>query len=161
VDALTVRTHWQFADELAALHPAVTVRPEALYIDEGAIITGAGAAAGMDMCLHLIRREHGAALANTIARGLVIPPHRDGGQARYLSAPVPSDGDDQRMAAVIAWARAHLDHQISVDRLAARALMSRRSFTRHFRSATGTSPHAWLRDRPTRPSPGPAIRASG
>ncbi len=125
----------------------MTVAPEALYIDEGPIITGAGAAAGMDMCLHLIRREHGAGLANKIARGLVIPPHRDGGQAQYVSAPVPSDSDDQRLAAALAWARAHLSQQISVDLLAARALMSRRSFARHFRSATGTSPRAWLRNQ--------------
>jgi transcriptional regulator GlxA family with amidase domain len=147
VDGLRVTTHWQFADELAACHPEATVQQEALYIDEGTIITGAGAAAGMDMCLHLIRREHGAGLANKIARGLVIPPHRDGGQAQYVSTPVPSDSDDQRLAAVLAWARAHLSHPISVDLLAARALMSRRSFARHFRLATGTSPHAWLRNQ--------------
>ncbi len=145
LDGLTVTTHWQFADELAGRHPEVKVAPEALYIDEGAIITGAGAAAGMDMCLHLIRREHGAGLANTIARGLVIPPHRDGGQAQYVSTPVPSDSEDQRLAAAIAWAREHLDHRITLDTLASQALMSRRSFIRHFRSATGTSPHAWLR----------------
>lgn len=143
---LRATTHWQFADELAACHPEITVQPEHLYIDEGAIITGAGAAAGMDMCLHLIRREHGAGLANRIARGLVIPPHRDGGQAQYVSAPVPTD-DGGQLAAVLAWARAHLGDRISVDLLAARALMSRRSFTRHFRLATGTSPHAWLRSQ--------------
>lgn len=145
LDGLAVTTHWLFADELTTRHPEVAVRPEALYIDEGSIITGAGAAAGLDMCLHLIRREHGASLANTIARGLVIPPHREGGQAQYVSAPVPSDTEDQRLTAVIAWARAHLDHHVTVDLLAARALMSRRSFARHFRSATGTSPYAWLR----------------
>jgi len=147
VDGRTVTTHWLFADELTSLHPEVTVRPEALYVDEGSIITGAGAAAGLDMCLHLIRREHGAGLANTIARGLVVPPHRDGGQAQYVRAPVPSDTDDQRLASVIAWAREHLDHRITIDVLASRALMSRRSFVRHFRSATGTSPHAWLRSQ--------------
>jgi transcriptional regulator GlxA family with amidase domain len=144
VDGLEVTTHWQFADELAARYPGVTVRPEALYLDQGAIVTGAGAAAGMDMCLHLVRREHGAAAANQIARGLVTPPHRDGGQTQYVSAPVPADGDDDRLAAVIAWARANLDHRLSVDELAARALMSRRSFVRHFKAATGATPHAWL-----------------
>lgn len=147
MDGLTVTTHWRFADELATLHPAVTVRPDALYVDEGSIVTGAGAAAGLDMCLHLIRREHGAARANAIARGLVIPPHRDGGQAQYVAAPVAGQGEDQRLAAVLAWAREHLDHPLTVDTLASRALMSRRSFARHFRSATGTSPHAWLRDQ--------------
>jgi transcriptional regulator GlxA family with amidase domain len=144
VDGYEVTTHWQFADELAARYPAVTVRPEALYIDQGAIVTGAGAAAGVDMCLHLVRREHGAAVANQIARNLVIPPHRDGGQAQYVSAAIPADGDDQRLAAVIAWARANLDRRLSVEEMAVQALMSRRSFARHFKAATGTSPHAWL-----------------
>ncbi|MDX6351669.1 MAG: hypothetical protein QOF84_6459 [Streptomyces sp.] len=144
LDGLEATTHWQFADELAARHPAVTVRPEALYIDQGDILTGAGAAAGIDLCLHLIRREHGAAVTNAIARGLVIPPHRDGGQTQYIDAPVPSDGDDRRLSEVIAWARANLDRRISVDELAARALTSRRSFTRRFKAATGATPHAWL-----------------
>jgi transcriptional regulator GlxA family with amidase domain len=147
LDGLRVTTHWQFADELAARHPGVDVQPEALYVDEGGIVTGAGAAAGLDMCLHVVRREHGAARANAIARALVVPPHRDGGQAQYVSAPVAADGDDGRLTEVLAWARAHLNQPISVDTLAARALMSRRSFTRHFRAATGTSPHAWLRDQ--------------
>ena len=144
VDGLEVTTHWQFADELAARHPAVKVRPEALYIDQGDIVTGAGAAAGIDMCLHLIRREHGAAVTNSIARGLVTPPHREGGQIQYIEAPFSSDGDDRRLSEVIAWARANLERKISVDELAARALMSRRSFARRFKAATGATPHAWL-----------------
>ncbi|MCM3882495.1 GlxA family transcriptional regulator [Frankia sp. R82] len=147
LSGLRVTTHWQFADELADRHPEVRVEPEALYLDEGSIVTGAGAAAGMDMCLHLVRRDHGAGRANMIARGLVVAPHRDGGQAQYISAPVPSTSADERLAAVLAWARAHLDRELSLDILAARALTSRRSFVRHFRSATGTSPHAWLRDQ--------------
>jgi len=144
VDGLEVTTHWQFADELSARHPAVTVRPEALYIDQGQIVTGAGAAAGIDTCLHLIRREHGAAVANAIARGLVVPPHREGGQLQYIEAPVPSDGDDQRLSEVLAWARANLERKMSIDELAARALMSRRSFARRFKATTGATPHAWL-----------------
>src|SRR6185437_16270312 len=122
----------------------VRVRPEALYLDQGGIVTGAGAAAGIDMCLHLIRRDHGAALANSIARILVTPPHRDGGQQQFITAPLSGGGDGQRLADLIAWARAHLDRPLSVDELAARALMSRRSFVRHFKAATGATPHAWL-----------------
>jgi transcriptional regulator GlxA family with amidase domain len=144
LDGLEVTTHWQYAGELGARYPGITVRPEALYIDQGAIVTGAGAAAGIDMCLHLLRRDHGAALANAIARILVIPPHRDGGQQQFITAPVPADADAERLAGVIAWARANLDRPLPVDELAARALTSRRSFVRHFKAATGTTPHAWV-----------------
>ena len=144
LDGLEATTHWQYAGELGARYPGVTVRPEALYIDQGAIVTGAGAAAGIDMCLHLLRRDHGAALANAIARILVIPPHREGGQQQFITAPVPADADGERLTDVIAWARANLDHPLPVETLAARALMSRRSFVRHFKAATGTTPHAWV-----------------
>jgi transcriptional regulator GlxA family with amidase domain len=144
LDGHEATTHWQYADQLAARHPEVTVRPEALYVDRGRIITGAGAAAGMDMYLHLVRRDHGAAVTNAIARLLVVPPHRDGGQRQYISAPVPADGDGERLAGVLAWARANLHRNPPVDALAARALMSRRSFIRHFKAATGATPHAWL-----------------
>jgi transcriptional regulator GlxA family with amidase domain len=144
LDDLEVTTHWQYADQLAASYPRVRVRPEALYLDRGDIVTGAGAAAGIDMCLHLIRREHGAALANSIARILVTPPHRDGGQQQFIAAPLAAGGDADRLAGVIAWARANLDRPLSLDELAARALMSRRSFVRHFKAATGATPHAWL-----------------
>jgi transcriptional regulator GlxA family with amidase domain len=144
LDGHEATTHWQYADQLAARHPDVKVRPEALYVDQGRIVTGAGAAAGMDMYLHLVRRDHGAAVTNAIARLLVVPPHRDGGQRQYISAPVPSDGDGERLAGVLAWARANLRQNPPVDALAARALMSRRSFIRHFKAATGATPHAWL-----------------
>jgi len=142
LDGLEVTTHWQFAEQLAAAYPRLRVRPEALYLDHGQIVTGAGAAAGIDMCLHLIRRDHGGALANSIARILVTPPHRDGGQQQFITAPLA--GDDGPLADVIGWARANLDRQLSLDELAARALMSRRSFVRHFKAGTGTTPHAWL-----------------
>ena len=144
LDDLEVTTHWQYAGQLAERYPRVRVRPEALYLDRGDIVTGAGAAAGIDMCLHLIRRAHGAALANAIARILVTPPHRDGGQQQFITAPLASDGDADRLADVIEWARANLDRPLSLDELAARALMSRRSFVRHFKAATGATPHAWL-----------------
>ncbi|MFI8289435.1 GlxA family transcriptional regulator [Streptomyces sp. NPDC085614] len=144
LDGLRATTHWRFAELLARRHPDVTVEADALYVDEGRVLTGAGAAAGFDLCLHLVRREYGAAAANTVARDLVLPPHRDGGQAQYLVAPVPEDGEDERLAEVLAWARAHLHEPLPVAELARRALMSRRSFARRFAAATGTTPHAWV-----------------
>lgn len=146
LDGRRATTHWRFAELLAGRHPDVTVEPDALYIDEGLIVTGAGAAAGFDMCLHLLRREYGAATANAIARDMVLPSHRDGGQAQYLSAPVPEDCQDERLADVLAWARAHLHEPLPVAELARRAMMSKRSFARRFTAATGTTPHAWLRN---------------
>ncbi|MFE1442363.1 GlxA family transcriptional regulator [Streptomyces sp. NPDC058739] len=146
LDGQRATTHWRFAELLARRHPEVVVEPDALYVDEGQIVTGAGAAAGFDLCLHLIRREHGAALANGVARDLVLPSHRDGGQAQYLAAPTPSDGEDTRLAQLLTWAREHLHEPLSVTDLARRAMMSRRTFARRFTAATGTTPHAWLRD---------------
>ncbi|HXB49188.1 MAG TPA: helix-turn-helix domain-containing protein [Streptosporangiaceae bacterium] len=144
LDGQEATTHWQHAGELAAGHPRVKVSPQALYIDNGSVVTGAGAAAGVDMYLHLIRREHGAAMANSIARIMVVPPHRDGGQQQFITQPVPATPDGDRLTGVIGWARGNLHEDLPVDALAARALMSRRSFVRHFKAATGTTPHAWL-----------------
>ncbi|KUJ68294.1 AraC family transcriptional regulator [Streptomyces albus subsp. albus] len=146
LDDRRATTHWRFAELLASRHPGITVEPDALYVDEGRIITGAGAAAGFDMCLHLLRREYGAAMANAVARDMVLPSHRDGGQAQYLSAPVPEDGNDERLAEVLGWAREHLHEALPVAELARRAMMSKRSFARRFTAATGTTPHAWLRN---------------
>ncbi|MFE0132523.1 GlxA family transcriptional regulator [Streptomyces sp. NPDC059037] len=146
LDGRRATTHWRFAELLARRHTKVTVEPDALYVDEGRIITGAGAAAGFDLCLHLLRREHGAAMANTVARDVVLPSHRDGGQAQYLAAPVPEDCRDERLAEVLAWARANLHQPLPVAELARRAVMSKRSFARRFTAATGTTPHAWLRN---------------
>lgn len=145
LDGRRATTHWRFAGLLADRHPDVTVEPDALYIDEGTVVTGAGAAAGVDLCLHLLRREYGAALANAVARDMVLPSHRDGGQAQYLAAPVPEDGQDERLTAVLGWAREHLHEALPVTELARRAMMSKRTFARRFTAATGTSPHAWLR----------------
>ncbi|MEV4412763.1 helix-turn-helix domain-containing protein [Catellatospora sp. NPDC049609] len=144
LDGRRATTHWRFAAEFGARYPAVRLATDVLYVDEGPVVTGAGAAAGLDMCLHLIRREYGAAAANDVARDLVIPPHRDGGQAQYVTAPVPDGFDDQRLGAVLAWARANTHRRLTVDELAARALTSRRTFLRRFADATGTTPHAWL-----------------
>ncbi|MER5198378.1 GlxA family transcriptional regulator [Streptomyces sp. NPDC002755] len=145
LDGRRATTHWRFAELLADRHPDVTVEPDALYIDEGRIITGAGAAAGFDLCLHLLRREYGASMANAVARDVVLPSHRDGGQAQYLAAPVPEDCRDERLAEVLAWARENLHQPLPVAELARRAVMSKRSFARRFTAATGTTPHAWLR----------------
>lgn len=146
LDGRRATTHWRFAALLAERHPEVAVDADALYVDEGSVVTGAGAAAGFDLCLHLLRREYGAAFANAVARDVVLPSHRDGGQAQYLAAPVPEDGRDERLAEVLGWARENLHQPLPVTELARRAVMSRRSFARRFTAATGTTPHAWLRE---------------
>lgn len=143
LDGIEVTTHWQFAGDLAARHPEVVVRPEPLYIDRGNLVTGAGAAAGMDMYLHLLRRDYGAALTNALARLLVTPPHRDGGQQQFITA-VPVGEASEGLSSVIAWARENLHRPLTIDALATRAMMSKRSFIRHFKATTGTTPHAWL-----------------
>jgi transcriptional regulator GlxA family with amidase domain len=143
LDGKRVTTHWKWAGELAARFPAVHVDPSVLYVDNGQILTGAGTAAGVDTLLHLVRREWGAAAANALAREMVVPPHRDGGQAQFIDAPVPACQDDL-LGVVLEWAGAHLAEDISVDTLARRALMSPRSFARRFKATTGTTPHAWL-----------------
>ncbi|GIG57425.1 AraC family transcriptional regulator [Longispora fulva] len=143
LDGRRATTHWRFADRLAARFPGVDVRADQLYVDEGRVLTGAGAAAGLDMCLHLIRREHGAAVAALIARELVVPPHREGGQAQYAAVAMPAAGGDP-LAEVLDWACGQLHRALSVDDLARRALLSRRTFIRRFRAMTGVSPGAWL-----------------
>jgi transcriptional regulator GlxA family with amidase domain len=144
LDHRRATTHWRFAADLAACYPAVTVDSSVLYLDEGRIVTGAGAAAGIDMCLHVVRREHGTAAANAIARDLVVAPYREGGQAQFVPAPVPAESDDDRLNSVLDWARTNLDQRISIAELAARAFTSRRTFVRRFRDVTGTTPYAWL-----------------
>ena len=146
LDGKRVTTHWKYAGELAARYPDVEVDPSVLYVDNGQVITGAGTAAGVDTLLHLVRREWGAAAANALAREMVVPPHRDGGQAQFIDAPVPACQDDL-LGAVLEWAQHHLAEDISVETLARRALMSPRSFARRFKATTGTTPHAWLLGR--------------
>ncbi|WNV75038.1 helix-turn-helix domain-containing protein [Geodermatophilus sp. DSM 44513] len=143
LDGLRATTHWRYTGELAARHPAVRVDPAVLYVDNGRLVTGAGTAAGVDTLLHLVRREWGAAAANALAREMVVPPHRDGGQAQFIDAPVARVQDDL-LGAVLEWAQAHLADDLSVELLARRALMSPRTFARRFRATTGTTPHAWL-----------------
>jgi transcriptional regulator GlxA family with amidase domain len=121
----------------------VEVDPGVLYIDEGRILTSAGKASGIDLCLHIVRGDHGAAVANALARRLVVPPHRPGGQAQFIDAPVPAD-DGHDLTDVLTWAIAHLDRPLTVDDLARRAHMSARNLGRHFLSVTGTTPLRWL-----------------
>jgi len=144
LDGKRATTHWQHAQRLADRFPAVHVDPGVLYVDEGQILTSAGTAAGIDLCLYLLRREHGARVANAIARRMVVPAHRDGGQAQYVEAPLPDVDSSSGLGEILDWARAHLHGDLTVGVLAARALMSPRSFARHFRAATGTTPHAWV-----------------
>ena len=144
LDGRSATTHWHHADAFAKRFPAVCVDPRVLYVDvDNRIMTSAGTAAGIDLCLHVVRLDFGAEVANAVARRMVVPPHRDGGQAQYVEAPVPVDDLDP-MADVLAWATGHLDEQITVDDLAARANQSPRTFARRFKASTGTTPLQWL-----------------
>jgi len=136
-------THWKDAALLAERHPDVCVDPRVLYVDEGDVLTSAGIAAGIDLCLYLVRKDWGAEVANALARRLVVPPHRSGGQAQFVEEPVPQrvDGGLERTRT---WALERLDKPLSVDEMARHAVMSRRNFTRRFRAETGTSPLQWL-----------------
>lgn len=143
LDGATVTTHWRYAERLQARYPALRVNPDALYVDAGRIVTSAGSAAGLDMLMHLVRRDHGSAIANRVAQRLVLPPHRDGGQAQFVPRPLPSVGGD-RLAKLIDWMRAHAGQPHTLASLAARAAMSPRTLQRQFRDATGLGPYEWL-----------------
>lgn len=145
LDGRRATTHWQYAATLAKQYPRVTVQSEALYIDEGQVLTSGGVTAGLDLCLHLIRRDHGSRLANQRARLLVAAPHRSGGQAQFIDLPVPPDPDDGP-APVYEWALHNLHQPLSVDQLARRAGMSRRTLIRRFHADTGRPPMRWLLD---------------
>jgi transcriptional regulator GlxA family with amidase domain len=134
-------THWKHADDLAALYPDVVLDPDVLFTDDGDVLTSAGLSAGVDLCLHLIRRDHGSEVANHVARYCVVPPWRDGGQAQYIERQVPARPDEST-AAARAWALENLE--ADVPALARRAGMSLRTFARRFREETGQSPGAWL-----------------
>jgi transcriptional regulator GlxA family with amidase domain len=140
-------THWHAADGLAARHPGVTVDPGVLYVDHGDVLTSAGTASGIDACLHVVRTRLGSEAANTVARSLVVAPHREGGQAQYVERPVAPREAADPIAAASSWALANLGDDLGVDRLAEAAHLSRRTFVRAFRDATGTTPAAWVRSR--------------
>ncbi|MEU4694212.1 transcriptional regulator FtrA [Actinoplanes sp. NPDC023714] len=144
LDGRRATTHWRYAEELRARYPSVEVDADVLYLDDGRVLTSAGSAAGLDLCLHVIRLDHGPTVANAVARRLVVQPHRDGGQAQFVEAPVAADPSDDRLARSMEWAVANLTENITVDVLARRAHMSPRTYLRHFTRATGTSPIRWL-----------------
>jgi transcriptional regulator GlxA family with amidase domain len=146
LDGRRATTHWMHAEELARSYPLVDVDPRVLYVDEGDVLTSAGTASGIDLCLHVVRCDFGAEVANAVARRMVVPPHRDGGQAQYVDLPVPvsAHAADDPLGRVLGWMLEHLDEPLSVERLAHRAHMSPRNFARRFRAVTGTTPHQWL-----------------
>jgi transcriptional regulator GlxA family with amidase domain len=136
-------THWMYTDKMAELFPQTEVDPDVLFVQDGKVVTGAGTAAGIDAALHIVRTELGASAANVVARRMVVPPQRDGGQSQFIQTPVPECHSDS-FAKVTEWMLEHLDHELTVDLLARKALMSPRTFARRFRAETGTTPNAWL-----------------
>jgi AraC family transcriptional regulator, transcriptional activator FtrA len=144
LDGREATTHWRYAALLRQRYPQVLVNPDVLYVDGDDVLTSAGSAAGLDLCLHLIRKDHGARIANSVARRLVIPPHREGGQAQFVEAAVPGVTEDDAIARAMAWALDHLAEPITVAELAAQAHLSPRTFIRHFSRQAGTSPLRWV-----------------
>lgn len=144
LDGRRATTHWMHVERLRAAFPRVEVDPNVLFVDEGDVLTSAGTAAGIDLSLHLVRRDHGAEVTRYVARRMVVPPHRDGGQAQYVEPPrqprVPVDG----LGPVLEWVQRRLREPLTVAEMAERAAMSPRTFARRFREATGTTPHRWL-----------------
>ena len=144
LDGRDATTHWNFADAFAARYPAIRLDPDVLYVDHGDVLTSAGTAASLDCCLHLLRQRCGAEVANRVARRLVVAPHREGGQAQFIEQPLPSTQRGDKLQALLGWVVQHLDQAHSVDSLAGRVAMSRRTFTRRFRQTTGTTLLQWL-----------------
>ena len=142
LDGRKATTHWQNAAELAARHPNIDVDPDVLYVDDGAVATSAGVAAGIDLCLHVVRRDHGEQAAARIARRMVVAPHRDGSQAQFLQRPLPAAGDG--LASTCSWALDRLTEPLTVAELARHAGWAPRTFARRFVAETGTSPLRWL-----------------
>ncbi|QEV16337.1 helix-turn-helix domain-containing protein [Streptomyces alboniger] len=143
LDGRRATTHWALADELAARFPAVQVDPDVLYVDHGDVATSAGSGAGVDLCLHLVRADQGAGYAARVARNMVMPPHREGGQLQYATPAHPAQFDGS-LAPVLEWAAGRLDEPVGVDELAARAGVSARTLARRFTDQLGVSPGQWL-----------------
>jgi transcriptional regulator GlxA family with amidase domain len=144
LDRRPATTHWAFADRFRTRYPKVSLDEKVLYVDDGQILTSAGTAAGMDLCLHLVRLDHGAEVANGVARMVVMPPHREGGQAQYIDQPIAAPGRGSDLHSTLQWALGRLSDPLSVDVLARHAAMSPRTFARRFRQVTGTTPGEWL-----------------
>lgn len=136
-------THWRYTDDLRRRHPRARVEPDVLYVEDDRVFTSAGTAAGIDLCLHIVRELQGSAVANAIARRMVVPPHRDGGQAQYIDLPLPVT-EGATLQDLLGWLSEHLEAELTVEQLAARVHLSPRTFARRFRAETGTTPHHWL-----------------
>ena len=143
LDGKRATTHWMHAARLAEMYPAVDVDPGVLYVDEGSVLTSAGTAAGIDLCLHMVRSDYGAEVANVYARRMVVPPHRDGGQAQFVDAPIDVS-ENTALDTTLDWALQNIEEPLSVDDLAKHASMSPRTFARRFRAVTGTTPLRWM-----------------
>jgi transcriptional regulator GlxA family with amidase domain len=144
LDGRRAAAHWSECDELARRYPLLSVDSGVLYVDEGDILTGAGSAASIDLCLHIVRQDYGSEVATQLARQLVVPPQRDGGQAQFIEKPLPVLDSSNLFAETVAWVQEHLDEQVTVEDLAIRSAMSPRTFARRFLAATGTTPYQWL-----------------
>jgi transcriptional regulator GlxA family with amidase domain len=144
LDGRRAATHWEHAPLLARSYPSVEVDPAVLYIDDGDILTSAGSTAGIDLCLHVLRKDLGSAIANSVARHLVVPAHRPGGQAQYIETPLPTTEADDGLAPLLHWALECLDQPLTTTQLARRAGISTRTLVRRFHTATGTTPLQWL-----------------
>jgi AraC family transcriptional activator FtrA len=144
LDGRVATTHWHQAAQLAEMFPAVCVDANVLYVDGGDVLTSAGSAAGIDLCLHIVRRDFGAEVANRIARDMVVPPHRDGGQAQFVTEPFSGLPSSDPFADTLVWVQERLSDPLSVEDLARRSAMSPRTFARRFVATTGTTPHRWL-----------------
>ena len=147
LDGRRATTHWVYADELRRQYPLVEVEIDSIYVDEGEVLTSAGSAAGIDLCLHIVRADFGAAIANAVARGIVVAPHREGSQAQFVAWPVVELPDADQIGRALAWLETRLDRPTTVAEMAAQVFMSPRSFARHFRAKTGTTPLQWLLER--------------
>jgi len=143
LDGRRCTTHWMYAEEMQRRFPTAVVDPRVLFVEDDGVITSAGTAAGIDACLHLVRKELGAAVATRIARRMVVPPQRDGGQLQYVEAPIPECSADS-LSPILAWAVENIEEPHTVSTLATRAVMSERTFARRFAAETGTTPHKWL-----------------
>ena len=146
LDGRRATTHWAYAQDFAQRYPSIEVDADVLYVEAGNVLTSAGIAAGIDCCLHMVRQRYGADSANSLARRLVVPPHRQGGQAQFIEQPIPTTARESQLSGLIDWVRGNLNQPHTLDSLAGKSLMSRRTFTRRFRQLTGTTVGKWLQD---------------
>jgi transcriptional regulator GlxA family with amidase domain len=144
LDGRRATTHWMHAAALAERYPRIDLDPNVLYVDEGSVLTSAGTAAGIDLCLHMVRNDYGAEVANMYARRMVVPPHRDGGQAQFVDTPIDDGTETTTLDGTLDWALQNIERPLSIDDLAEHASMSPRTFARRFRAITGTTPLRWL-----------------